>query len=481
MFHLQETMRVEILPSVFLSLAAAGLLCLSWKVVNYSDDDGPRVLPMEYQTIKRYGKNSFFWFGIYPRITIMEPELIREILNKHEIYHKIKLNTKLLVTGLVFCEGEKWSKHRRILSPAFHIEKLKYTLPSMQLSCESMVRKWEGMLSNEESVELDVWPFIDHMSGETISRAAFGRSYEEGVEVFGLQKEQIMHAFDQYRSKLNQIPGWRYLPTKRLRRMKVIHMTIRALILNLIEQRKSKAAEVSNKERDDDLLELLLESNAKEAEGSTGHGISKGLSVEEIIEEVKLFYLAGQDTTASSLVWAMIMLSQHQDWQQRARDEVFKLFGTATPHFDGLSRLKIVTMIINEVLRLYPVVASLVRSIDEPTKLKDITLLPGMTLNLPVIFVHRDPEIWGEDAHEFNPERFSGGSSRIPGSFFPFGGGSRLCIGKPFAMLELKMALAMILQRFSFRLSPSYSHAPRVSVSLEPQSGAHLILRKLQS
>ncbi|GAB2258810.1 hypothetical protein Droror1_Dr00014970 [Drosera rotundifolia] len=436
--------------------------------IKLSDDDAPHVLPMEYQTIKRYGKNSFFWFGIYPRITIMEPELMREILNKHEIYHKIKLNTKLLMTGVLFCEGEKWAKLKY------------YTLPSMQLSCESMVRKWEEMLSNEECVELDVWPFIDHMSGESISRAAFGRSYE-GVEVFGLQKEQIMHAFDQYRSKLNQIPGWRYLPTKRLKRMKEIHRTVRALILNLIEQRKSKAAKVSNEESNKDLMGLLLESNAKEAERSTGHGISKGLSMEEVVEEVKLFYLVGQDMTASSLVWAMIMLSQHQDWQQCARDEVFKLFGTTTPHFDGLSRLKIVTMIINEVLRLYPVVASLVRSIDEPTKLKDITLLPGMTLNLPVIFVHRDPEIWGDNAHEFNPERFSGGSSRIPGSFFPFGGGSRLCIGQHFAMLELKMALAMILQRFSFHLSPTYSHALRVSVSLEPQFGAHLILRKLQS
>ncbi|GAB2230692.1 hypothetical protein Droror1_Dr00014974 [Drosera rotundifolia] len=410
-FLLQHTMGIELLPLVYLALAAAGLLCISWKAVHVlwltpkrlekclrdqgftgnayrflvgdlmelsklmkerlsipiklDDDHGPHTLPMEYRTLKRYGKNSFFWFGVTPRITIVEPDLIREILNKHETFHKIKLDTKLLVTGLVTYEGEKWTRHRRILTPVFHIEKLRYTLLSMQMSCDSMVRKWEEILSNEEHVDLDIWPFIDHMAGETISRAAFGSSYEQGVQIFGLQKVQIEHTFDQHRSKLNQVPGLRSVPTKRSRKMKEIHKTVRALILDLIERRKSETGEVEKKEGDEDLLGILLESNRKEVgEGSTGSGSSNGMPMEDVVEEVKLFYLAGQDTTASTLVWAMVLLSQHQDWQQSARDEVLQLFGTVTPHFDGLARLKTVTMIINEVLRLYPPVTRLVRSVD---------------------------------------------------------------------------------------------------------------------
>ncbi|KAL9248625.1 Cytochrome P450 CYP72A219-like protein [Drosera capensis] len=514
-------MAVEILPLVFLLLAAAGFLCLSWKAMNVlwltpkrlekclrdqgfkgnsyrfligdltelskllkeaastpiklHHDYGARVLPMEYQTIKRYGEKSFYWFGTTPRIITTDPGLVREILNKHGVYQKQKLVTKLLITGLVTYEGEKWAKHRRILNPAFHIERLKCTLASLRLSCESMTQKWDGMLSDEGCVELDVWPLICELTADVISRAVFSSSYQEGLKIFYLLKEQLANALFVYRSKLSQIPGWRYVPTKRSRRMKEIHDTISDSIMNAIEQRRSKAG--SN-----DLLGMLLESNSKEVEESKGSVSFNGLSMEDVVEEVKLFYFAGHDALSSSLVWAMILLCEHQDWQQRARDEVFRLFGTSTPDFDGLSRLKTVTMIINEVLRLYPPAVSLTRTVKEPTKLKDISLFPGMQLGIPTTFVHVDPKIWGDGANEFNPERFSDGAaaSKIQGSFFPFGGGSRLCIGQNFAMLEIKMALVTILQRFSFQLSPTYTHAPIASPTVQPQFGANLILRKIQ-
>ncbi|KAL9265168.1 Cytochrome P450 72A397-like protein [Drosera capensis] len=448
--------------------------------IKLSDDYCHRVLPMEHQTLKTYGKNSFYWFGTVPRIIISDPELIREILNKHDVYQKQKLMTKLLITGLVTYEGEKWAKHRRILNPAFHMEKLKCTLPLLRLSCESMARKWEEMLSDNDCVELDVWPYISQLTGDMISRAVFSSSYQEGFKIFNLLKEQLEHALDQFRSKLSQIPGWRYVPTKRSRRMKEIYNTIRDLIMNFIEQRSAKVSPLVNKESSSDLLGMLLELNPKEVEESKGS--SKGLSMEDVVEEVKLFYFAGTDTLGSSLVWAMILLSQHQDWQQRARDEVFRLFGTSTPDFDGLNRLETLTMILNEVLRLYPPAVNLIRTVTVPTRLKDTFLLPGMTLDMPTTIVHSDPKIWGEDANEFNPERFSEGvsaASRIQGSFFPYGGGSRLCIGRNLAMLEAKIMLVTILQRFSFQLSPTYTHAPVASPTVQPQFGANLVLRKL--
>ncbi|PIA26850.1 hypothetical protein AQUCO_08600006v1 [Aquilegia coerulea] len=400
----------------------------------------PHVMPFLHDKVQKYGKTHFTWFGPNPRVNITDPDMIRDILsNKFGHFEKVASTPleRKLVAGLVGYEGEKWVKHRRIINPAFHLEKLKMMLPAFHTSCHEMVKKWQKLqLQSEMATHL-------------------------------MQSSRFMFA-----------PGYRFLPTKKNRRMKEISQERGSLLQNMILRREKvmKAGRLQN----NDLLGLLLESNFKEMSGKTRNA---GITIDEVIDECNLFYLAGQETSATLLVWTMICLSMHQDWQEKAREEVSQIFGSQSPDFEGLNHLKVVPMIINEVLRLYsPAVGLGIRVTYKEMKLGKLVLPPGVQLSIPALLVHHDCELWGEDADKFNPDRFAEGISKATKnkvSFFPFSWGPRICIGQNFALIEAKMAISMILQHFSFELSPTYVHAPYTVLTLNPQHGAQLILHRV--
>ncbi|XP_059285004.1 cytochrome P450 CYP72A219-like [Lycium ferocissimum] len=429
------------------------------KPIKFTDDIAQRLIPIFLNAINKNGKSSFIWLGPDPLVLITDPEHVKEIFTKNYVYlkrtHPNPL-TKLLVQGLANIEGDKWAKHRKIINPAFHIEKLQHMLPAFYLSCSEMLSKWEDIVPNETSFELDVWPDLQIMTSEVISRTAFGSSYEEGRTVFELQKEQAEYVMEKARSIY--IPGSRFLPTKRNKRMLEIEKEIQTTIRRIIDKRL-RAMERGETSKDD-LLGILLESNLKEIEL---HGRKDfGMTISEVVDECKLFYFAGQETTSVLPVWTMILLCLHLEWQVRAREEVLQVFGNDKPDLEGLNRLKIVTMILYETLRLFPPFPVFGRRIQEEVKLGELNLPAGVVLVIPAILVHYDKEIWGEDAKEFKPERFSEGGSKATNgkvSFIPFSWGPRVCIGQNFAMMEAKMAIAMVLQKFSFELSPSCAHA----------------------
>jgi cytochrome P450 len=141
-------------------------------------------------------------------------------------------------------------------------------------------------------------------------------------------------------------------------------------------------------------------------------------------------------------------------------------------------------MILYEVLRLYPPVVAMNRRTHRPTELGGVTYPAGVMLVTPVMFIHRDPALWGDDAGEFNPGRFADGVSKAckdPGAFVPFSWGPRICIGQNFALLEAKVAICFMLQRFAFELSPAYVHAPYTVLTLHPQHGVLVRLRRLRT
>ncbi|KAJ0101591.1 hypothetical protein Patl1_04989 [Pistacia atlantica] len=407
-----------------------------------SDDISPVVLPFLHKLVKDYGSNEF-----------PKPKAINPI-------------SKLLATGLANYGGEKWTKHRRIINPAFHLDKLKLMLPEFYKVCSEMICKWEKLASKEGSCELDVWPYLVKLTGDVISRTAFGSNFEEGRRIFQLQTELADLTLQAIQSAY--IPGSRFdvrnvkfynplmfLPSESNKRMKELEKEIRALLLGIIKNREKamKAGEATK----NDLLGILMESNITEIR-ENGNNKNVGMTINDVIEECKLFYFAGQETTSVLLVWTLVLLSKHQNWQAGAREEVLRVFGHNKPNYDELNHLKIL---------LAP------RAIDRETKLGNLSLPAGVEITLPIVLVHHDQELWGDDALEFKPERFSEGISKATKnqvSYFPFGWGPRICIGQNFALMEAKMALALILKNFTFELSPSYVHAPLISASIHTDS-----------
>lgn len=139
-------------------------------------------------------------------------------------------------------------------------------------------------------------------------------------------------------------------------------------------------------------------------------------------------------------------------------------------------------MVIQETLRLYPPAGFVFREALDDIKFKDIVIPKGMGIQVPIPILQQNPEAWGSDAHEFNPERFANGvtaACKFPHAYMPFGAGPRACAGQHFALAELKVILSLLLSKFSFSLSPSYQHCPVVRVNIVPGNGIILHVRRV--
>ncbi|KAJ6732994.1 CYTOCHROME P450 FAMILY 721 SUBFAMILY A POLYPEPTIDE 1 [Salix koriyanagi] len=398
----------------------------SSKSMPFSHDIIHRVLPFYQEWSRKYGKMFLFWYGIKPRLVISDPDMIKEVLMNNKIagsIEKLALNPlrKILFgEGLVVLEGEKWALHRRIANQAFNLEQVKKVrlcvrtpdsrilfqswVPDTVASTTNVLMKWEEIRGGREEFELDVHKEFHDLSAEIISRTAFGSSYEQGKRIFTLQEEQ-MHLVSQALRSV-YIPGFRFLPTKNNRERWRLDADTREAIKHLIKINSTSRDNSRN-------LPSLLMSSCRNQDGK-----EETLEAEEVIDECKTFYVEGKETTANVLTWALLLLASHQEWQERASEEVFHVYGgKEVLGADNLSNLKILGLIINETLRLYPPAATLGRQTSKKVDLVNLAVPAGTQLSVPLTAVHHDTDIWGEDANEFNPSRFNESRKRLA-SFF---------------------------------------------------------------
>ncbi|KAL0348924.1 UNVERIFIED_CONTAM: 7-deoxyloganic acid hydroxylase [Sesamum angustifolium] len=453
------------------------------KPIDLNEDHFNRVMPFISKTLRTYGEMSFLWFGPRPCVLITDDELIKTVINNHMVFKKpFKVSNPIArrqIGGLVRYEGEEWSNSKKKLSPHFHLEKLKNMVPIMQKSGERILQQWNKLVPNDGSPTVfDIYPYLPDYSATVLANSLFGIPFTESVKrTFHLIRELTFIALH---AQPFSIKGEQYVPTKRYRRANAIEKELTETFTNLMYEKlaQRERGEVNGEPTlHDTLLDDLNEIDIKDKK-------TRAWVIGEIVYQCKLFFLAGHETTANLIGWTILLLSRHQEWQTRAREEALQVIGDKEKITDDeLERLKVINMIVHEVLRLYPPAIELTRVVEDDTPLGDLVLPKGTMVQLLGIHLHRNPKYWGDDALEFKPERFAEGVLKAANghsAFMPFGGGVRKCLGATMALREAKMFVALFLRSFSFDLSPTYKHGPIVQMNMQPQYGLPLILRKLR-
>ncbi|KAF8075654.1 hypothetical protein N665_1073s0002 [Sinapis alba] len=448
-----------------------------WILDSNSNDIFPRVFPHYHQWLSEYGETFLYWNGTKPALFISDPELGKQILSSKLGFAVIaKTRPEVLMLfgkGLSFIEGDDWVRHRRIMDPAFSIDSLKVMTKRMVDCTLRMLEEWKIQNTGEEvMMRMEINKDYHRLISDIIATTAFGSSYEEGIELFRSQSELEEYFFASLTSVF--IPGKQYLPTPTNLQLWKLDKKVKNSIKRMIDARlKSNSMNYG-----DDLLGILLKATTSEES-------DKMMRMDEVIEECKAIYISGQVNSMILLTWTTLLLSLHQDWQEKLREEVFNECGKDTvPDSDTFSKLKLMDIVLMESLRLYGPVIKMVREATQDMKIGHLDIPKGTSIIVPFLKMHTDKAIWGKDAKQFNPMRFKNGVSQEDNhsnALFPFSVGPRTCIAQNFAMMEARTVLTMILQRFRISLSPEYKHTPVDNFNLYPQYGLPVMLQPLDT
>ncbi|XP_050002111.1 cytochrome P450 4F1 [Alexandromys fortis] len=429
------------------------------------------------QLIATYPQGFMLWIGpMFPTITLCHTDIVRSILNASAavalkdvvLYSFLK---PWLGDGLLVSAGDKWSRHRRMLTPAFHFNILKPYVKIFNDSTNIMHAKWQHLIS-KGNTRLDMFEHVSLMTLDSLQKCVFSFNshcqekpseyiaaiLELSALVAKRQQQPLMYVDLLYRLTRD---GMRFHKACNL-----VHEFTDAVIQKRRHTLPSQGLDDFLKSKAEsktlDFIDVLL--LIKDEDG-------KQLSDEDIRAEADTFMFEGHDTTASGLSWILYNLARHPEYQERCRQEVQELLRGREPEeieWDDLNQLPFLTMCIKESLRLHPPVPVVSRRCTQDIALPDGRIIPkGVTCLISIFGIHHNPSVW-PDPEVYNPFRFDPENmkDRSPLAFIPFSAGSRNCIGQTFAMSEMKVALALTLLRF--RLLPD---------DKEPRRQPELILR----
>ncbi|PIM99941.1 Cytochrome P450 CYP4/CYP19/CYP26 subfamily [Handroanthus impetiginosus] len=443
-----------------------------------SNDIHSTAFPYFAQWQKLHGKVLIYWLGTEPFLYIADPEFLKQMFSdiKGKSWGKPNVfkndREPMFGNGLLMVEGEDWVRRRHVITPAFSPANLKALASFMVESATNMLDGWAARI-NSGHPEIDVEREIISTAGEIMAKTSFGISYKNGRKVLEKLREIQITLFKS--TRYVGVPFGKFLNPKETIKAKALGKEIDDLLRLIITERSNKPP---SEKAERDLLGLLL------AENKTVDSRKKrAFTTRELVDECKTFFFAGHETTALALTWTLLQLAIHPEWQKQLREEIKEVIG------DGeiidatkLGRLKKMGWVMNEVLRLYPPGPNMQRQARHDIQVDNLVIPNGTNMWIDIVSMHHDESLWGKDVNEFKPERFKediyGGCNHKVG-FLPFGFGGRMCIGRNLTNIEYKIVLTLILSKFSFTLSPNYSHAPSIMLSLRPTHGLPLIFKTL--
>lgn len=352
-----------------------------------------------------------------------------------------------------------WQLAHDVLAPGFSREAMAGYHPMMLSVAERLTDHWDRELAAGRPV--DVPGDMTKLTLETISRTGFGHD-------FGSFERDRPHPFVtsmvgtlSYAQRLNSVPS--PLAPLLLRTATRRNDADIAYLNNTVDEmvRTRRDSEGG----DGDLLDRMLD--------TTHPDTGERLSPENVRRQVITFLVAGHETTSGSLSFALHYLARHPEIAARARAEVDQVWGDAeTPGYDQVAKLRYVRRVLDESLRLWPTAPAYAREATRDTELTGIhPMRRGAWALILTPMLHRDPEVWGPDAEEFDPDRFDAKAvrSRAPHTFKPFGTGARACIGRQFALHEATLVLGLLLRRYELRPDPAYRLRVTERLTLMPE------------
>ncbi|XP_071088037.1 uncharacterized protein [Haliotis cracherodii] len=410
------------------------------------------------------------------RLMVADADAMKHIMVTHsKNYVKptflFKLFTRVTGDGLISLNGQQHLTQRKLCLGAFKSSFLKNMIPAIQKHGEELVDFWVQSLKENEDADLDIGDDMSRMTMDIISDCGFGYNTEalykpeqKGSRAF----TDLLYGFKP--SILRVLSPWlqSHLPTEENSNFTKNLTLTNQMIQDVISNKQEVLKECTDESKLSDLLSMLLLARDTES--------GEGLSRQQLRDHVMTFMLAGHETTATSMTWCLLKLSEFPEIQKRLRDEVT---ATLPPRgqpitVEHLEKMPYLACVIKETLRLYPAAPMTFRTAVHDDVINGYSIPAGTIINIHVGALQRNPAYW-TDAEEFKPERFMDDSKLHSYAWLPFVAGPRMCIGYKFALMEMKVILAILFQEFDFKLSnPDQIYKKRQRITMRPEPALKL-------
>lgn len=363
----------------------------------------------------------------------------------------------VLGNGLLTSEGEHWKKQRRLAQPAFHREKLRGFAETMTSCTAAMCERWKS-----ETAELELHEEMMRVTFRIVGLTLLTKDFDGEAREVGEAMNVALTWANEYAEAFVRVPPW--VPTPGNLRFKRAKARLHALILEAIAERRASG------EQKDDLLGMLMSARDE----ATGEPMSDA----ELVDELLTLVLAGHETTANALTFALHQLAKHPEIRAAAESEVDTVLGGKLPQLEDVKRLDTIRCIVEETMRLYPPAWVFERQALAEDVVGGVRIPKGAIIGMSPFALHRSPALFS-DPERFDPERMRDKSKIGKYDYLPFGAGPRFCIGNSFALMEMQLVLAIIVQKFrvnmqthALPLDPATTLRPRERLPIKLEARA---------